>query len=59
MTKPGRPKKPPTQIIRIQIDEIPIVEKLLGRKIAENQVPNVLIRVPVSDVNRIRKALKR
>ncbi len=56
---PGRPKKEPTQIIRVPVDRVAVVEKILGRSIVENQTPHVMIRVPSKDVEKIRKAIEK
>jgi len=58
MKKPGRPKKEPTKVIAIPTDKIDAVEGALGRKVAPNQTPIVKIRVPVSEIPKIRKAMK-
>lgn len=54
----ARPKKDPSEVIGIPLDKIKIVEKILGREVANNQTPIVKVRVPVAMVDKIRKAIK-
>ncbi len=51
-------KKLKSVVIGIPTDRLPLVERMLGRKLATNQIPIVKIRVPAADVARIRKAIK-
>lgn len=54
----GRLKKEPTTVIRIPTDKISIVEKMLGRELAKDQTPHVMIRVPIKMIGKVRKAIK-
>lgn len=56
--KPGRPKSAPTKVIGIPVDKLKKVEKILGRKLAENQTPIVKVRVALDEVEKVRKAMK-
>lgn len=47
-----------TKVINIPVDKIAAVEKLLGRKIAVNQTPRVMIRATDEEIAKIRKVLK-
>ena len=55
----GRPRKEPSIVIGVPVDRLEQVEEILGRKIAVNQVPIIKVRVPVSAVDKIRKALSK
>lgn len=58
--KTGRPAGEPTTIIRVPVDKISTVERLLGRRgIADGQTPNVNVRVPTAKVKTIRAAIKK
>lgn len=54
----GRPKKEPTKLIAVPVNKIATVAEVLGRPIKMKQTPIVKIRVPVSDIERVREALK-
>lgn len=57
--KPGRPIGEPTTVMRVPVDKLPVVEKILGRDdLAGRQVAHVMLRVPKNKVNAIRKAIK-
>lgn len=58
MKQLGRPKKPESVIIRVPVDRVNVVERLLGYPVAMNQKPHVMVRVPKKDVVKIRKAIK-
>lgn len=48
-----------TTLINIPTDKIKVVERILGKKIAENQVPYVRVRVPEKLVKKIRKEIRK
>ena len=47
-----------TKIIAVPVDRIKAVEEFLGKKIGENQVPIIKIRVNEKKVRAIRKIIK-
>jgi hypothetical protein len=51
-------KKKPTSVIRVPVDCIAVVEKILGRKIDGQQNPSIAIRVPTSHVKKIYQAIR-
>lgn len=57
-TKVGRPRSEETKILSIPVDKISQVEKILDRKIAEDQKPSVRVRVKLSEEKAVRKCLK-
>lgn len=56
--KPGRPAQPLSQVIRVPVSKLRTVEQIVGRSLADNQEPSVMVRVPVAQVAKIRKAIK-
>ena len=54
----ARLAKPASTVIGVPVDKIYKVEEILGRKLATGQTPIVKIRVPVADVEKIRKAIR-
>jgi len=57
--KPGRPAGEPTTVMRVPVDKIDVVEKILGRNdLAASQTAHIMLRVPTSKVKTIRKAIK-
>ena len=47
-----------TVVIIVPIDRVSVVEEFLGRKLAQNQVPKVAVRVPRKFVKKIRQLIK-
>jgi hypothetical protein len=56
-SKAGRPKTEPTAVITIPVHMIKIVERIVGKPIAENQCPTVRVRVPVDLVDKIKSRI--
>lgn len=55
--RPGRPAGEPTTVIRVPVDKISVVEKILGRDDLAATGATIAVRVPTSKVKTIRKAI--
>lgn len=56
--KQGRPRQAPTRTVRIRVDQIKAVEKILKRRVAENQTPHVMVRMTEWERQLIKEVLQ-
>lgn len=57
-TGPGRPRKPPTEVISVPANRVEAVEAALGRKIIKDQTPVYKIRVYLTEIKKARRAIE-
>ena len=54
----GRPRKKPTKVMRVPLDKVRMVMKLLGKPMNTAQKPFVHIRVPHDQVAKIQRVIQ-